>query len=248
MMVSMRPVYVSAKQFRRGDRPSASSHKNALSCRRQGLPVLPCRACRTGTVAPGGGADRESRRRSERKPRQGRPDAAGARGAGSGMAGCRPGACGPRAIRAGRRTPARDHPAGPGSDRRPDAPERRGGPGRRGPGSPGYRRVRLPGASRPVPALRSATREARKNAHTPAVMHAILVLLGRLCLTPNRPFCAGDLGSLIEGLAHGQGGGPAPTTRLGRCHRLAVALMLAAAPPARSLVVARDARPAHPRR
>ena len=85
-----------------------------------------------------------------------------------GMAGCRPGACGPRAIRAGRRTPARDHPAGPGSDRRPDAPERRGEAGRRGPGSPGYRRVRLPGASRPVPALRSATREARKNAHTPA--------------------------------------------------------------------------------
>jgi hypothetical protein len=166
MMVSMRPAYVSAKQFRRGDRPSASSHKNALSCRRQGLPVLPCRACRTGTVAPGGGADRESRRRSERKPRQGRPDAAGARGAGSGMAGCRPGACGPRAIRAGRRTPARDHPAGPGSDRRPDAPERRGGAGRRGPGSPGYRRVRLPGASRPVPTLRSATREARKNAHS----------------------------------------------------------------------------------
>src|SRR6185437_1096214 len=37
MMVSMRPVYVSAKQFRRGDRPAASSHKNALSCRRQGL-------------------------------------------------------------------------------------------------------------------------------------------------------------------------------------------------------------------
>ena len=71
---------------------------------------------------------------------------------------------------AGRRTPARDHPAGPGSDRRPDAPERRGGAGRRGPGSPGYRRVRLPGASRPVPTLRSATREARKNAHTPAVM------------------------------------------------------------------------------
>ena len=35
------------------------------------------------------------------KPRQGRPDAAGARGAGSGMAGCRPGACGPRAIRPG---------------------------------------------------------------------------------------------------------------------------------------------------
>ena len=120
------------------------------SCRRQGLPVLPCRACRTGTVAPGGGVDRESRRRSERKPRQGRPDAAGARGAGSGMAGCRPGACGPRAIRAGRRTPARDHPAGPGSDRRPDAPERRGGAGRRGPGSPGYRRVQLSGASRPV--------------------------------------------------------------------------------------------------
>jgi hypothetical protein len=38
------------------------------------------------------------------------------------------------------------------------------------PGRRGYRRVRLPGASRPVPALRSATREARKNAHTPAVM------------------------------------------------------------------------------
>ena len=39
------------------------------------------------------------------------------------------------------------------------------------PGRPGYRRVRLPGASRPVPALRSATREARKNARTPADMH-----------------------------------------------------------------------------
>ena len=41
---------------------------NVRICRQQGLPVLPCRACRTGTVAPGGGADRESRRRSSGSP------------------------------------------------------------------------------------------------------------------------------------------------------------------------------------
>ena len=51
---------------------------------------------------------------------------------------------------AGRRTPARNHRVGRGSGRRPDARERRGGAGRCGPGSPGYGRVRLPGASRPV--------------------------------------------------------------------------------------------------
>ncbi len=52
-----------------------SSPENACICRQQGLPGLPWhagvpvrRACCTGTVAPGGGADRGSRRSGEREP------------------------------------------------------------------------------------------------------------------------------------------------------------------------------------
>ena len=187
-----------------------------IICRRQGLPVLPCRACRTGTVAPGGGADRESRRRSERKPRQGRPDAAGARGAGSGMAGCRPGACGPRAIRAGRRTPARDHPAGPGSDRRPDAPERRGGaPARsrvgRGTGGCGCpvrralsrhyaQRRERPGRTRALPpiCMAKAARWRASRQHTDsAVLRVSPGQAGCLPSRPIRAFC-GRIGPSVS--------------------------------------------------
>ena len=115
------------------------------------VPRLPARGPSPLAV----GLIEESRRRSERKPRQGRPDAAGARGAGSGMAGCRPGACGPRAIR------GRETDASAGSSSRPGFRQTAGRPGTSRwttagavPGRPGYRRVRLPGASRPVPALR----------------------------------------------------------------------------------------------
>jgi hypothetical protein len=57
-----------------------------LFCRRQGLPdcrgagIPVCRACCTGPVALGSEAGRGSRRRDEREPRPGRPDAAGAQG------------------------------------------------------------------------------------------------------------------------------------------------------------------------
>jgi len=129
-----------------------------------GVPVR--RACRTGTVplavelieGHGAGGDREPGRDARMPP--GVP--AGLR---DGRAAGRVPAD-PWRSAAGRRTPPRNHRAGRGSRRRPDARERRGGAGRCGPGSPGYRRVRLPGASRPVPTLRSATREARKNAHS----------------------------------------------------------------------------------
>ncbi len=50
----------------------------------------------------------------------------------------------------GRRAPAGNHRVGRGSGRRPGARERGGGVGRWGPGSPGYRRVRPPYASRPA--------------------------------------------------------------------------------------------------
>ncbi len=130
---------------------------NALFCRRQGLPGLPwCagvpvrRACRTGTVplavelieGHGAGGEREPGR-DARMPAGSRTGLRDGRAAGRVPAD--PGRSG-----AGRRTPARDHRVGRGSGRRPDARERRGGAGRCGPGSPGYRRVRLPGPSRPV--------------------------------------------------------------------------------------------------
>ena len=129
----------------------------ALFCRQQGLPGLPwCagvpvrRACRTGTVplpvelieGHGAGGEREPGR-DARMPPGSRTGLRDGRAAGRVPAD-------PGAIRAGRQTPARDHRAGRGSGRRPGARERRGGAGRCGPGSPGYRRVRLPGASRPV--------------------------------------------------------------------------------------------------
>ena len=126
-------------------------------CRRQGLPGLPwCagvpvrRACRTGTVplavelieGHGAGGEREPGRDARMPPgsRTGLRD-----GRAAGRVPAVPGRSG-----AGRRTPARNHRVGRGSGRRPDARGRRGGAGRCGPGSPGYRRVRLPGASRPV--------------------------------------------------------------------------------------------------
>jgi hypothetical protein len=75
------------------------------------------------------------------------------------------------------------------------------------------------------------------------------VVFGRLCLTPNWPFCARDLDlkSLIEGLVHGQGGGPRPPG-WAVSYRLAVVLTLAAVPRARSLAAARGVRPARRRR
>ena len=130
---------------------------NVLNCRRQGLPGLPwCagvpvrRACRTGTVplavelieGHGAGGEREPSRDARMPPgsRTGLRD-----GRAAGRVPADPGRSG-----AGRRAPARNHRAGRGSGRRPDAREPRGGVGRRGPGSPGYRRVQLSGASRPV--------------------------------------------------------------------------------------------------
>ena len=130
---------------------------NIRSCRQQGLPGLPwCagvpvrRACRTGTVplavelieGHGAGGEREPGRDARMPPgsRTGLRD-----GRAAGRVPADPGRSG-----AGRRTPARNHRAGRGSGRRPDAREPRGGAGRRGPGSPGYRRVQLSGASRPV--------------------------------------------------------------------------------------------------
>jgi hypothetical protein len=126
-------------------------------CRRQGLTGLPwCagvpvrRACRTGTVplavelieGHGAGGEREPGRDARMPPgsRTGLRD-----GRAAGRVPADPGRSG-----AGRRTPPRNHRAGRGSGRRPDAREPRGGAGRCGPGSPGYKRVRLPGASRPV--------------------------------------------------------------------------------------------------
>ena len=135
----------------------AAACRNARSCRQQGLPGLPwCagvlvrRACRRGTVpwrvelieGHGAGGEREPGRDARMPPgsRTGLRD-----GRAGGRVPADPGRSG-----AGRRTPARNHRVGRGSGRRPDARERRGGAGRYGPGSPGYRRVRLPGASRPV--------------------------------------------------------------------------------------------------
>ena len=136
---------------------SPSLEVDVLICRRQGLPGLPwCagvpvrRACRTGTVplavelieGHGAGGEREPGRDARMPPgsRTGLRD-----GRAAGRVPADPGRSG-----AGRRTPARNHRAGRGSGRRPDAREPRGGAGRCGPGSPGYRRVRLSGASRPV--------------------------------------------------------------------------------------------------
>ena len=147
----------------RGERPDPP---------RQGFPGLPwCagvpvrRACRTGTVplavglieSHGAGASGSPGRDARMPP-----------GSRSGLrdGGCRPGACGPRAIRAGRRTPARDHPAGPGSDRRPDAPERRGEP-RRGPGSAGVQEGAAARCVAPCPGITlSDERGQEERAHS----------------------------------------------------------------------------------
>jgi hypothetical protein len=143
-----RPFRRSAGRLLRPGLIRTDAARFVLVCRRQGLPGLPwCagvpvrRACRTGTVPPGGGADRGSRRRGEREPSR---DARMPPGSGTGLRDGR--AAGrvpadPGRSGAGRRTPARNHRAGRGSGRRPDARERRGGAGRRGPGSPGYRGV-----------------------------------------------------------------------------------------------------------
>ena len=62
-----------------GSRPSASAANRVfLDCR--GADIRIRRACRTRPVAPHGKADRGSRRRGEREPRPGSPDAAGTRG------------------------------------------------------------------------------------------------------------------------------------------------------------------------
>jgi hypothetical protein len=80
--------------------------------------------------------------------RPGRPDAAGLEDRAAGWPGCWSGACGPRAIRGREADASPKLSSRPGSGRRPDARERRGGVGRCGPGSPGYRTVRMPGVSR----------------------------------------------------------------------------------------------------
>ena len=137
--------------------PSSGLSASACYACRQGLPGLPwCagvpvrRACRTEAVplavelieGHGAGGEREPGRDARMPPgsRTGLRD-----GRAAGRVPADPGRSG-----AGRRTPARNHRAGRGSGRRPDARERRGGAGRCGPGSPGYRRVRLSGASRLV--------------------------------------------------------------------------------------------------
>jgi hypothetical protein len=63
------------------------------------------------------------------------------------------------------RTPARTHPVD-------GAPERRCGADRCVPGSPQRRRVRLPGASVPCPAITPSDTEVRENAHTAAQLAA----------------------------------------------------------------------------
>jgi hypothetical protein len=65
-------------------------------------------------------------------------------------------------------------------------------------------------------------------AQVAAVRRAIPAVLGRSCPTLDWPFCARDLGSLIEGLAHGHGAAlPSPGWAVS--HGLAVVLTLAAA-------------------
>ncbi len=98
---------------------------------------------------PGGGADRGSCAGVNGRP-AGRPDAAGLGGRALEWAGCRPGTCGPRAIRGGEADASPGSSSRPGFRQGPGARERGGGAGRCGPGSPGCGRVRLPGASRLV--------------------------------------------------------------------------------------------------
>jgi len=87
-------------------------------------------------------------------------EAAGIRGLRDGWASGRvPGDLG----RSGGRTPAR-------TIQRTGAPKRRGGAGRCDPWSPQRRRVRLPGASVPFPAVTLSDTRVRENAHTPAVL------------------------------------------------------------------------------
>jgi hypothetical protein len=65
------------------------------------------------------------------------------------------------------------------------------------------------------------------------VMHASAVVLSRLCLTPNWLFCARDLGSGIPDQGScSWSGRRACAHPAGALYRLAVVLMLAAAPPA----------------
>jgi hypothetical protein len=133
----------------------AAGRTDARSCRRQGLPGLPwCagipvrRACRTGTVPLAVELIEVTAQGVNGSP-AGIPGCRRARGLGSGMAGL-PAGClrtagdpGPEAGASPGSSSSR------GSGRRPGARQCRGGAGRCGPGSPGYRRVRLPGASRP---------------------------------------------------------------------------------------------------
>jgi len=94
-------------------------------------------------------------------------EAAGIRGLRDGWASGRvPGDLG----RSGGRTPAR-------TIQRTGAPKRRGGAGRCDPWSPQRRRVRLPGASVPFPAVTLSDTRVRENAHTPAVMDGCAVKL-----------------------------------------------------------------------
>jgi hypothetical protein len=78
------------------------------------------------------------------------------------------------------RTPARTHPAD-------GAPERRCGADRCDPGSPQRRRVRLPGASVPCPAVTPSDTEVRENARSAAV----LAQMGQLRLRRSRLYGTG---------------------------------------------------------
>jgi hypothetical protein len=128
--------------------PSAhAADRVFLDCRVAGILVR--RACRTGPsprtakLIAGYGAG------GEREPRPGRPDAAGARGPGSGMAG-RPAGC----------LETLGDP-GQGTDARPGSPASRGS-GRR-PGSPGTSRWSRPARSR-VAGVREGTAARRARA------------------------------------------------------------------------------------
>ena len=99
--------------------------------------------------SPGVGAGRASRRRGEREPGLDARMPPGSRtglwdGRAVGRVPADPGDPGPGADASS------ESSSRPGSGTRRDARERRGGAGQCGPGSPGYRRVRLLGVSRPV--------------------------------------------------------------------------------------------------
>jgi hypothetical protein len=111
---------VSVEPHENADQRIDRHGKCILICRRQGLPGLPwCagvpvrRACGMGTV-PLAVELIEVTAQGCRGTRTGRPDAGGLEGLAPGWAACRPGACGPRAIR------GREADASPESSSRPE--------------------------------------------------------------------------------------------------------------------------------